>query len=499
MATQEEINLSKSFGGTGQLTPEQQAAVDKARLAFSPVSPTSPENTSMKDLGIVLSPEDRQAMDISEAELLRGGYYTKDASGNYIRGAEPTEEGARTKATNLFQAEVDALNAEKAAARQRLSEYYKPIAEQRLGAQRALLASSGMLGQVSGQTQKTKLEKANASELDTAIAGSDAQYNAKIASLFTNIRQEASKIYDEQLKAYSGKANDLITFLGNRTKLRDEGINNSVKQALALGIDLEKDTSALDGIIQGFKDSGISITKQGVLSAYKTAKTTADAETAKAQAEQMKLRGEMTKPIEVGGYIYKQDANGNWVNSGVKYEKGSGGGSGSTSTGSTYRSELATQGRNAISNLLNIAESDPGIFGRTAALPIPLAARSDAFRNYSAQIDFLKGNIIPSALAAMREASKTGGAIGAVSNTEGAWLAASLGALDMTQSPEAVKNSLREIDASLKRWQDAVSGQVNTQNNVNNEQDFSVDYNGKTYTFKDEASLNGFKRNFNIK
>ena len=124
--------------------------------------------------------------------------------------------------------------------------------------------------------------------------------------------------------------------------------------------------------------------------------------------------------------------------------------------GDTYKTELAGTGREAVAGMLSIAEANPGIFGKTAALPLPDFVRSDAFRNYRAQLDFLRGNIIPAALSAMREASKTGGALGQVSDREGAWLASSLGALDMTQSPEQVKAQLRAIDAHLATWQNAV-------------------------------------------
>jgi hypothetical protein len=124
---------------------------------------------------------------------------------------------------------------------------------------------------------------------------------------------------------------------------------------------------------------------------------------------------------------------------------------------SSYRSELATTGRTAVTNLKTIAEAHPEIFGRTASLPISNAFRSDAFRNYQAQLDYLKGNIIPAALAAMREASKTGGALGNVSDKEGAYLASSLGALSMEQDPVQVVEQLKQIDESLARWQQAQS------------------------------------------
>ena len=127
-----------------------------------------------------------------------------------------------------------------------------------------------------------------------------------------------------------------------------------------------------------------------------------------------------------------------------------------TPEASPYLASVAGQGRSAVKGLLDIAENNSGIFGRTAAAPVPEFLRSDAYRNYEAQLDFLKGNIIPAALTAMREASKTGGALGQVSDKEGAWLASSLGALSMAQSPEAAIEQLRLIDESLARWEDAV-------------------------------------------
>jgi len=124
--------------------------------------------------------------------------------------------------------------------------------------------------------------------------------------------------------------------------------------------------------------------------------------------------------------------------------------------GASYLATTASQGKVAIANMLAIANSSKEIFGRTASLPVPDFARSNAFRNYRAQLEFLKGNIIPAAVTAMREASKTGGALGQVSDKEGAFLAASLGALEMNQSPEQVILQLQQINSSLSRWEDSV-------------------------------------------
>jgi hypothetical protein len=146
----------------------------------------------------------------------------------------------------------------------------------------------------------------------------------------------------------------------------------------------------------------------------------------------------------------------------------------STTNEPSYRSQLAVQGTQAVDGLLKIAKANPGIFGKTAIMPIPDYLRSDAFRNYRAQLDYLKGNIIPASLAAMREASKTGGALGQVSDKEGSWLASSLGALEMSQSPETVKKQLGLIKESLNRWNDAViknggiDYKLEVQNGINN-------------------------------
>ena len=131
---------------------------------------------------------------------------------------------------------------------------------------------------------------------------------------------------------------------------------------------------------------------------------------------------------------------------------------------SPYLAQIAVQGKQAVKGLLDIATSNPSIFGKSAAAPIPTWLRSDDFRNYEAQLDYLRGNLIPASLTAMREASKTGGALGQVSDREGAWLASALGALSMNQSASEVQKQLKLIDESLSRWEKAVETYGKTSN-----------------------------------
>jgi len=81
-------------------------------------------------------------------------------------------------------------------------------------------------------------------------------------------------------------------------------------------------------------------------------------------------------------------------------------------------------------------------------------------RNFRAELDTLKANIAFNELTAMREASKTGGALGQVSNIELGLLQSALGALDQGQSPENLKAQLEKIKASVERWKRAVGGDV---------------------------------------
>lgn len=77
-------------------------------------------------------------------------------------------------------------------------------------------------------------------------------------------------------------------------------------------------------------------------------------------------------------------------------------------------------------------------------------------RNFQAQLDTLKANIAFSELTAMREASKTGGALGAISDKEIGLLSSALGALDAGQSPAAFRQQLQKVKDSILRWQKAM-------------------------------------------
>jgi len=93
-----------------------------------------------------------------------------------------------------------------------------------------------------------------------------------------------------------------------------------------------------------------------------------------------------------------------------------------------------------------------GITGAIASY-IPATARKDA----EAKIDTIKANIGFDKLQAMRDASPTGGALGQVSEREIAFLQATLGSLDLSQSREQLEDSLQKVQ---KAYNELVHGPV---------------------------------------
>jgi hypothetical protein len=76
-------------------------------------------------------------------------------------------------------------------------------------------------------------------------------------------------------------------------------------------------------------------------------------------------------------------------------------------------------------------------------------------KNFAAELETLKANIAFNELAEMRAASKTGGALGQVSDKEGSLLQSTLGALDQAQGKEQFLQQLDKVKASVARWNEA--------------------------------------------
>lgn len=104
-------------------------------------------------------------------------------------------------------------------------------------------------------------------------------------------------------------------------------------------------------------------------------------------------------------------------------------------------------------NLLSIDELLPRVTGGVVGLGSYAGAirGTDAY-NFAKDVDTLKANIAFTELTAMREASKTGGALGSIAVRELELLEATLGSLDVGQSSAQFSKNLQKIKDSIYSW-----------------------------------------------
>ena len=130
---------------------------------------------------------------------------------------------------------------------------------------------------------------------------------------------------------------------------------------------------------------------------------------------------------------------------------------------STYSQERTKRTLSSVDELLK--DTNALTTGAIGGMTKYLAGTSG--RDFKAKLDTLKANIAFNELIAMREASKTGGALGSISEKELALLESALGALDQSQSTEQFKNQLNKIKESITSWQEAM-GSMQGQPTENN-------------------------------
>lgn len=126
-------------------------------------------------------------------------------------------------------------------------------------------------------------------------------------------------------------------------------------------------------------------------------------------------------------------------------------GGGAQGGSSLYSSMISKQAMDAANSLLPQVNSyTTGLLG-LAGSHIP-TTQAYQFRS---DLNFLKSNLIQKALSEMRAASKTGGALGQVSDYENQLLGNSFANLDQFNNPDKVKAGLQGVIASLQRWEAA--------------------------------------------
>ena len=109
---------------------------------------------------------------------------------------------------------------------------------------------------------------------------------------------------------------------------------------------------------------------------------------------------------------------------------------------------------NALKQVDNLLQS-PGLSHITGTLAGRTPNVSDVANNAQANLDTLKAQIGVHVLNAMREASKTGGAVGSVTEKEWPIIQNQLGALQQTQTTDQFKKGLNDVKETLNRVRDS--------------------------------------------
>ena len=276
--------------------------------------------------------------------------------------------------------------------------------------------------------------------------------------------RDAQKMSEEEKSAREAYNN----FLAEQSKAiaGREGRGLGVPQTIVRGEQekLLKQTQPELARLQG--DIGIAQSaREAEVNAYKT-----DVDM---QKELLGLDAEAKKPIVVDGVAYSQQADGSLkplttkeqeafnlsegqsryainpttgqyelvASKGKTYAPGTGSGAGAAGTVSPYRAEKAINVISQVDEAMSmVSPYTSGLIGSVSGL-IPGTNAKDLQK----AIDSIKANIGFDELQAMRDASKTGGALGQVAVQELNSLQATLGSLDRTQSPQALYKNLQDI------------------------------------------------------
>lgn len=121
-----------------------------------------------------------------------------------------------------------------------------------------------------------------------------------------------------------------------------------------------------------------------------------------------------------------------------------------------HATQAATGVMNALQNAINEADkldTQPGLSHVTGPVAGRLPNLSGTATNAQANLDTLKSQIGVQVLNAMREASRTGGAVGSVTEREWPILQNQLGSLQQSQTTAAFKENLKTVKATLQRIQ----------------------------------------------
>ena len=485
-------------------------------VGFIPSSKNTPAS-----VGLVSTPSaDDTALAAAEKE--------KTAAASMV----PTpNESDRAAALAMFQAQIDALNNVRAEEKRKSV----VLGQGRLGQGAAIQARRGLLGSDFGASQTGEINKANQEE-QNAI---DAKYNELVAAVYGKVNQASIDAANARVKAATEGADAKIAEIkGRQERAKTAGTNAIAAFLQENGGDVTKLTD--QNIIDWANKLGLSTdTMVGIIKDAKASFDKSALETEKTKMGIAADRAAANKPIEVGGYIYKPDANGNYVNTGVKYDpkvSGTGGVAGTYVAGENPVVDAwAERIQNGSAKITDIPAAQAALRN---SVTVALQAMGNSLDGKPTTTELGKGALADAKALMAKFNERTGtNAVGgsrfwgqgwlfskmpgtdqydftndfksvkdklslegvkylkgqgSVSDAERALLAQAVTKLNLSQSESEFKSSLQTII-------DKLEGHIPSATTDNaGESQFSVEAGGKTYSFPDQESLDKFKKAANI-
>lgn len=289
------VDPKTNIVGTGQWVPTPPTVT----------TPPPSANNTMTSVGFTAPGQTQNDIDMNNALAAR----TAAASDTGLPSANE-----RQYATQMFQAQIDALN--KVYAEQKAASVV--AGRGRLGSQNAIQARRGLLGSDFGEAATVGQEQANTAELNAI----DAELNAKVEAVRGKISEAALEMAKNRREAATKTADVKLDEIKYRKETANSKIKSQVAAAFASGLNKDTMMSQVDSWVTEFAKSGISVDKNDIINLINEGQkdlTSAAAAKAKATLETQKTVADITKPYESGGYIYQFDTNsGSWKNTGTK-------------------------------------------------------------------------------------------------------------------------------------------------------------------------------------
>ena len=260
-------------------------------------------------------PQDIPQAGASATDLIGDTPYDDELSGaeaDYYNTLTP-EYGQQTTAQaeadvmKKFQQEIDALEAERVAARGRIVSQYGQIGEARQGTSTAIQARRGLVGSTFGSQQKSEMATQTQREQDAALAYSSAQYSERKSTLMGNVRTAQADEAKLRLEASQLGSQAKIEEIRGRKTRQDERVSNTIKNLLSMEADTE-DEELMNEVAEGL---GISV--KDLMSKYEGVKAEAEQEAEKLELERQKTQAEIDKlgrtTLSPGQKLYDSEGN----------------------------------------------------------------------------------------------------------------------------------------------------------------------------------------------